>query len=197
MNNNLLHNIIKISYSKMGYLPDYPYHLISDREMFNAFLHRDEESGELSGYFIDTYYPSLSEDTILGREPDDISTPPSEWEKKTVADVMDRLETIILNHISDYIENDSEVPTWVYSYMTGAVIHPNSPEDDFLNLTHDLGIETKGKSKELILKELQTWAYRLSWIYEKTIPVADWISERPSTIFFEPIILRQIRLGNI
>ena len=81
--------------------------------------------------------------------------------------------------------------------MIGAVIPSDCSEDDFLNLTYDLGIQTKGRSREAVLKELQEWAYRLSWVYEKSIPVKDWISERPSTIFFEPIILRQIRLGNI
>ncbi len=34
----LTHDIIKIQYSREGYLPDYPYHMISDREMFNAFI---------------------------------------------------------------------------------------------------------------------------------------------------------------
>lgn len=33
-----MHDIIKIEYIRQGYLPDYPYHLISDVEMFDAFL---------------------------------------------------------------------------------------------------------------------------------------------------------------
>lgn len=33
-----IHDTIKIEYIKQGYLPDYPYHLISDEEMFNAFI---------------------------------------------------------------------------------------------------------------------------------------------------------------
>lgn len=33
-----IHDIIKIEYIRQGYLPDYPYHLISDTEMFDAFL---------------------------------------------------------------------------------------------------------------------------------------------------------------
>ena len=36
---SLIHDIIKIKYSKLGYLPSYPYHLISDKEMFDAFIH--------------------------------------------------------------------------------------------------------------------------------------------------------------
>lgn len=33
-----IHDIIKIEYIRQGYLPDFPYHLISDEEMFDAFL---------------------------------------------------------------------------------------------------------------------------------------------------------------
>ena len=33
-----IHDVIKIRYVKEGYLPNYPYHLISDEEMFHAFL---------------------------------------------------------------------------------------------------------------------------------------------------------------
>lgn len=32
------HDVIKMEYSKQGYLPNYPYHLISDAEMFDSFL---------------------------------------------------------------------------------------------------------------------------------------------------------------
>lgn len=33
-----IHDTIKIEYIRQGYLPDYPYHLISDKEMFDAFI---------------------------------------------------------------------------------------------------------------------------------------------------------------
>ena len=33
-----IHDIIKIEYIRQGYLPDFPYHLTSDAEMFGAFL---------------------------------------------------------------------------------------------------------------------------------------------------------------
>ena len=55
-----------------GYLPNYPYHLISDEEMINAFLGKKSVSDdpenpryELVGYFIDKY-PALSSPTTLG-----------------------------------------------------------------------------------------------------------------------------------
>src|SRR5574343_441788 len=33
-----IHDIIKMEYVRQGYLPNFPYHLISDQEMFDAFI---------------------------------------------------------------------------------------------------------------------------------------------------------------
>ena len=46
----LVHDILKIRYSDDGYLINYPPHLISEEEMFDAFMNA---SGE--GYFTDNY----------------------------------------------------------------------------------------------------------------------------------------------
>lgn len=43
---SFIHDIIKIKYSRLGYLPSYPYHLISDKEMFDAFIHLGETPSE-------------------------------------------------------------------------------------------------------------------------------------------------------
>ena len=40
---SFIHDIIKIKYSKLGYLPSYPYNLISDKEMFQAFINLSDE----------------------------------------------------------------------------------------------------------------------------------------------------------
>lgn len=78
MASNLLHDLIKIKYVNEGYLPNTPYHQISDNEMLNAFIRNDNdwEFGEdgdvvvsvaelpyLHGYFIDTY-PCPSDDLL-------------------------------------------------------------------------------------------------------------------------------------
>ena len=34
----LVHDLIKIKLVRAGYLPNYPYHLISDKEMCEAFI---------------------------------------------------------------------------------------------------------------------------------------------------------------
>ena len=35
---SFVHDVIKIKYAREGYLPDLPYHLISDEEMCDAFI---------------------------------------------------------------------------------------------------------------------------------------------------------------
>ena len=55
---SLIHDTIKIKFIKAGYLPNYPYHMISDSEMCDAFLHNEAASGEdtqLAGFFVDMY----------------------------------------------------------------------------------------------------------------------------------------------
>ena len=51
MLNSYIYNLIKIKYIREGYLPDLPYHLISDNEMYDAFLSYNEEQDTFSGYF--------------------------------------------------------------------------------------------------------------------------------------------------
>ena len=48
----LVHDYIKIKYTREGYLPDYPYHMISDDEMIEAFMKSDSDEG----FFFDNYY---------------------------------------------------------------------------------------------------------------------------------------------
>lgn len=38
---SLVHDLIKIKYVREGYLPNYPYHLISDSEMCDAFINNE------------------------------------------------------------------------------------------------------------------------------------------------------------
>lgn len=61
---SLIHDVIKMNMVRRGYLPNYPYHLISDTEMFDAFLskHVDANSSEVhwSGSFMEVY-PCLSD----------------------------------------------------------------------------------------------------------------------------------------
>ena len=56
---NLTKDSIKIKYTREGYLPNYPYHMISDEEMFKAFLDVENQSG----FFYDNY-PILEDSRI-------------------------------------------------------------------------------------------------------------------------------------
>ena len=61
---SLIHDVIKMNMVRQGYLPNHPYHLISDAEMFHAFLskHVDADSSEVHwlGSFREVY-PCLSD----------------------------------------------------------------------------------------------------------------------------------------
>ena len=45
-----VHDIIKINYTRQGYLPYYPYHLISDEEMFEGFMSYENSEEDIASY---------------------------------------------------------------------------------------------------------------------------------------------------
>lgn len=96
------HIIVKIAYAEMGFLPNYPYHLISDDEMFEAFLREDD------GFFA-TYYPCPHPD---------------------LQDAYDTLLNCIKDHIHQFQKDTTKIPDWVYSYMIMNPVTFQSPEED-------------------------------------------------------------------
>ena len=50
-----IHDIIKIKYVREGWLPNWPYHLISDQEMCDAFLKQDIRVIPQSLFLVDSY----------------------------------------------------------------------------------------------------------------------------------------------
>lgn len=113
--NEFSHDIIKIKYVNEGYLPNYPYHQISDREMVYGFIGPE-------GYFYDNF-PMISPD--LSQE-------------------YYTLVQAIQNALDAYLENDVTIPDWVYSYMLGSAISVNSDERDILYLSKFYGIAQEG-----------------------------------------------------
>lgn len=100
----ILHDLIKIKYIKEGYLPNHPYHLISDREMIDAFCNED-------GYF-QYNYPCIDE---------------------SLREQYNTLKSFIYDILSRKVEDSStEIPPWVYSYMLGQCISINSSSEDIL-----------------------------------------------------------------
>ena len=109
-----IHDTIKRMYSSMGYLPGYPYYLISDEEMFEAFLKPD-------GFFND-FYPCPSEN---------------------LREAYGLLHNYIAERIQKYCNKEEEsLPDWIYSYMIMRPITFDSPEDDIAYLSDLAGLET-------------------------------------------------------
>lgn len=165
----LTHDIIKIMYVNLGYLPDLPYHLISDEEMFDAFIFAD------INYFADNYPVPRGMDAQYNE-----------------------LKFAIVYHINHYIANQASaissstytVPDWVYSYMLGAVVGPASPELDRHDLFVLLGMDNMDDEfTDAIYAEIYNKSER--WTYK--LPLAE-REHRPPTMFGEPHVIKSLRL---
>ena len=196
---SLVHDIIKIKYTRLGYLPNYPYHLISDEEMFDAFIDLSDSSesgsGSSSGIerFFDDYYP----DPFVKK--DIIHTGPS-GEQISLRSEYYRLKTYIITTINEYIshrgstdQDDYTIPDWIYSYMLGEVVynHPNTPDEfeyadmlDLLRLLHSENISNE------MTPEICELCYEESTKYISTLTTG----VRPPTVFGEPHVIKQLRL---
>lgn len=168
---SIVHDVIKIKYVREGYLPNIPYHLVSEREMCNAFLSLGDDGNSISGYFVDNY-PLLDE---------------------SMKSEYDELVSCIRYHISKMIQSveaDPKMPDWVYSYMVGSCISINSDILDIHDLLVPLGVDnvddvfTASASREC-LKVSKEWLRKL--------PLSK-LDHRPPTMFGEPHIIKQLRL---
>lgn len=162
----LIHDVIKIKYSREGFLPEYPYHLISDEEMIEAFLNEDKEC-----FFYDRY-PCIEE---------------------TLHQYYDPLVEQIKYHLDQYLssfEKGKRLPNWVYSYMIGSTIGPQSHPYDI----HDLLVLMNLDNLE---DELRVPAYiemyKVSQKYTQKLTDTEKL-HRPPTIFGEPHVLKILRL---
>lgn len=159
-----IHNNIKIKYVNLGYLPNWPYHLISDEEMFDAFMSNvvidksecryDEtsksyvgsklESGQ--GFFFDNY-PLLDEE---------LSQP--------YCDLVEVISYFINLYKSETKSGKApSIPAWVYSYMLGEVISINSDYRDIHELIKPLGLDN---IDDVFTKCASNKCYRIStqWV---------------------------------
>jgi hypothetical protein len=169
-----IHDLIKIRYIKEGYLQNYPYHLISDREMFDAFI-LDTESDTFFQY----YYPMP--ETIS------LTTPYSELVKS--------IKHHILSHIAD---NTYEIPSWVYGYMLGTVIGIRSRKKDIHDLIAPLGVDNidddyNAPAMEAVYGESLYYLSRVQLNPTVDIPGGT-VQLRPATMFGEPHVIKSIRM---
>lgn len=164
----LVHHIIKINYVREGYLPNHPYHMISDREMFQAFLNDSDEC------YFDVHYPCLHE---------------------TLREHYDNLKAAISYHIEQYLSSsgDIAVPDWVYTYMLGEVISIHSSVQDRHDLLVLMNIDN---INDELTKESFESCLAISEEWVKKLPPSK-SDHRPPTIFGEPHVIKALRLLSV
>lgn len=165
----LPNTLVKIRFVDYGYLPDYPYHLISISEMCDAFLADDG-----TGYFFD-YYPLL--DDSLHDEYTEL-----------VAGIRYHL-----NAAKTSQAEDPQLPDWIYSYMLGHVISSHSDTLDLHGLLEPLGVDNLD---DVFTAAAQARCLAVSKTWLAKIPPSK-LDHRPPTLFGEPHVLKYIRLAEI
>lgn len=212
-----IHDIIKIKYVREGWLPNWPYHLISEQEMCDAFLSQDErvipQEAEYRhgydtlslyltstlgyhGYMMSNYIvPYLKTCADYGFE----------WDEtfgQAIYDLVIGLHKIC-SAFKEEVETNPKttLPDWVYSYMIGRVFGPRFKDDDITNVRelHDL----------FVLLDLVDNTSSIDNIEDEFTPIAGyacyqvskrWIAKlpndqkRPYGMFGEPHVIKALRL---
>ena len=180
-----MNDLVKIKLSRLGYLPNYPPHLISDAEMCDAFLpylydmdnplggYDDCMNAELN-YFRDTY-PLLS-DTLIDAY------------KTLVSEI-----AYHLNILKTTVDTEYVLPDWVYSYMIGSVVSVDSTQKDRHDLfvllgTDNLYDEFDEKCSVACYNESIDWLKKLPTTYRQ---------HRPPTMFGEPHVIKSLRVKEL
>ena len=129
----------------MGYLPGFPYYLISDAELFDAFLKDD-------GFFND-FYPCPCDD---------------------LQDAYDDLRIYIEEAINDYLDDGTAIPDWIYSYMLMVPTTFQSDELDIAYLCELGDVDYPGALAEFN-EDVARMCYRVStkWIQKQPASVAE------------------------
>lgn len=176
-------DLIKISYVKEGYLPNWPYHLISDEEMCDAFINYDSESE-------DGWEQFLSDDNLCYFK---YNYPLLDASMES--QYKDLVEAIAyhIRQLKDSKDAEYVLPDWIYSYMMGAVIGVNSSQldkhDMFVSLNADnIDDEYDVKVGEACYARSKEWLGRLPQVE---------LDHRPPTMYGEPHVLKYLRLLDV
>lgn len=200
----LVHDIIKIKYVREGYLKNYPHHLISDEEMCVAFLQKvgdlnttkfsswehmkNEIDNWYVGYFIDWYLdPLLSQFEEEGYMFDDDIV-------SVLINLLDEInkyvETLISVNRSN-LDQEYQLPDWIYSYMLGRVVSPKSEIIDI----HDLLVLLNADNTDDIFTGIAAYTcYQVSRLWVNKL---DPTEKRPPTVFGEPHVIKSLRLQQV
>lgn len=198
--NNLINQIVKIRLSQAGYLPDYPYHLISNVEMVDAFF-ETRVTADSNGVYVDTGFEN-SNDFFH-----QTYSYPREWTASALEayQKLCRAIQIIVGNwkylqaaaISSIIVDEDDVycelsadklPDWIYSYMLQRVVCPNSLSIDIHDLLVLLGIDN---IKDEFTEEAAMRCYQISTEWLSKFPKID---QRPPSIFGEMHVIKSLRL---
>lgn len=195
-----IHDVIKIKYSREGYLPDLPYHLISDEEMCDAFIKLPSDISDYidSDYFgitidktkttVDWYLAYMQdEDTMFFK----INYPLID---ESISSYYKDLVNRIFYEIQEFknnVDEDRSLPNWIYSYMLGICIGPYSTTLDIHDMISAMGTDNLYDEYDLscaieCLKISKEWLKKLIVTSEDVV--------RPPTMFGEPHVLKSIRL---
>lgn len=180
---SFIHTIIKIQYIKEGYVEGYPPHLLSDVEMVDAFL-------PLSYPITEEAWTSFLEDDIISYFKDHYPLIDAEFEepyKELVSSI-----AYYVQQLRDDTQALYTLPDWVYSYMLGSVIGPESNEQelgylfDLLSIK-DLDLEFDKVTAERCYQVSQEWLNKMIAIDE----------HRKPTMFGEPHVIKAQRLKEV
>lgn len=167
----ILIDVIKIKYIQLGYLPDYPYHLISDNELLNAFIVNPVN-------FFDYNYSIETQDEEL----------------KNLHQTL-KSEILYFVNLAKAKRDISLLPVWVTSYMLGSVVCKTSNIKDIddlrllSNLTEDV---PPGQFNDILYRS--NAKISKDWIAKLPSSKKE---HRPISIFGEPHVIKSLRLAKV
>lgn len=196
----LVHDLLKIKYVQLGYIKkNYPYHLISDEEMFNAFIDLGNEDFnnrttliDPSVRFFDMYYPNpFAEEDVIYKK---LNSQGEVVEEISLSGEYTKLKNYIISCINDYLANygtteeeNHLVPDWVYTYMLGEVIYQQS---DYLDIQDILALLGCSNIDNEFTQDACVKCYIVSSSYISTLTSGI----RPPTVFGEPHVIKNLRM---
>ena len=194
----LIHDILKIKYVNLGYIKkNYPYHLISDEEMFNAFIDLGNETFNRTTTmvdpdvrFFDDYYPNpfAEHDYIYEKK----NSAGEVVEQISLSGEYTRLKSAIIENINYYLQNlgtpaQVVLPDWIYTYMLGEVVYQRS---EYLDIQDTLALLECSNIDNVFTQAACVACYTTSLNYTSTLA----IGTRPPTVFGEPHVIKYLRM---
>lgn len=188
-----VHDIIKIKYINEGYIKNYPPSLLSDGDMVRAFMSYYDYDYRTPAEIRDGVTLSNDErwrrflegsEICYFRDNYPLIDPSLEAPYRKLVDSI----CSYLKEFLDSTEDEPVLPDWIYSYMLGVVIGPNSTQLDKHYMFVLLDVDNLMDDYDL---RVATECYKVSTICINTLSKS---SSRPPTMFGEPNVLKYLRV---